>query len=59
MNTYSTLHEFNAKATENLMRDAFLKKSLDNITVVMVSFKNLKSKLFPKTNYNQNNTNSL
>jgi hypothetical protein len=51
VNNFTNLHEFNGKATENLMRETFLKKSLDNITVVMISFKNLKNKLFPKNKH--------
>ena len=45
---YRNIHEFSARATENLMRDALLHKTLDNITTVMISFKNLKNALFPK-----------
>lgn len=42
------LHEFSGKAVENMMREALLHKSLDNVTAVMISFKNLNKALFPK-----------
>ena len=48
MHKYKNIHEFSARATENLMRDALLHKTLDNITTVMISFKNLKNALFGK-----------
>ena len=39
---FSNVHEFAARAVENVIMMAFKKKSLDNVTVVMVIFKNLK-----------------
>ena len=38
---FNTLHEFCGKAVENIMKLAFNKKTLDNITVVMVAFEGL------------------
>lgn len=35
-----------------------VKKTLDNITVVLISFKNLKHNLFPKKNKPENNKTS-
>ena len=40
---FSTLHEFCGKAVENIMKLAFNKKTLDNITVVMVAFEGLEA----------------
>lgn len=51
---YKNIHEFLSKTTSNLMKEAMIKKSLDNITVVLVSFKHLKHVLFPKKNKNEN-----
>jgi protein phosphatase 2C family protein 2/3 len=39
--SFSTLHEFCGKAVENIMKLAFNKKTLDNITVVMIAFEGL------------------
>ena len=47
---YKNIHEFSARAVENVMKDAFLHKTLDNITTVMISFKNLKTALFSNKN---------
>lgn len=47
-NKYKDIHEFSARAVENLMKDALIHKTLDNITIVMISFKNLKKALFVK-----------
>jgi len=41
--TFTTLHEFCGKAVENIMKLSFNKKTLDNITVVMVAFEGLES----------------
>lgn len=35
---FQNIHEFCGKAVENIMKLAFNKKTLDNITVVMVAF---------------------
>ena len=51
---FKTIHEFSGKAIENLMRESLMNKTLDNITSVMISFKNLKDTLFVKKN-NMNN----
>jgi len=54
---YKNLHEFLSKTTSNLMKEAMVKKTLDNITVVLISFKHLKHILFPKKNKPENNNN--
>jgi len=36
--TFANLHEFCGRAVENIMKLAFNKKTLDNITVVMIAF---------------------
>lgn len=45
---FENIHEFTARAVENLMREALLHKTLDNITVVMISFKSLKDSILGK-----------
>ena len=47
---YKDVHDFCGRAVENLMRETLTQRSLDNITVVMLGLKNLKSVLFPKNN---------
>lgn len=42
------IHEQCAKGVENILRDAIFKKTIDNITVVLISFSNFKKKLFPR-----------
>lgn len=39
---FTNVHEFAAKAVNNVIMLAFKKKTLDNVTVVIVIFKNLK-----------------
>ena len=39
------IHEYGALAVENIMKLALHKRTLDNITVVMIGFANLKKKL--------------
>jgi len=46
------MHEFSGKAVENMMKEALSHKSLDNVTAVMVCFKNFKKTLFPKKSKN-------
>lgn len=41
--TFQTIHEFCGKAVENIMRLAFHKKTLDNITVVLIAFEGLEA----------------
>lgn len=41
--SFHTLHEFCGKAVENIMKLAFNKKTLDNITVVMIAFEGLEA----------------
>jgi serine/threonine protein phosphatase PrpC len=41
--TFQTLHEFCGRAVENIMKLAFNKKTLDNITVVMIAFEGLEA----------------
>ncbi len=38
---FRTVHEFCGKAIENIMKLAFNKKTLDNITVVMIALEGL------------------
>lgn len=52
-NNYNDVHGFCGKAIENLMRESLVKRTLDNITVVMVAFKNLKNGIF-KVRQSQN-----
>jgi hypothetical protein len=40
------VHEFAGKAVETLLRFTLYKKSMDNITVVMIGFDALKRRLF-------------
>ena len=42
----NNIHQFTAKATENVLKKSLTQKSLDNVTVVMISFKNLKTLIF-------------
>lgn len=46
---FSNIHEFSGLAVENIMRLAFHKKTLDNITVVFVALEGLKQ-MFKKEN---------
>jgi protein phosphatase PTC2/3 len=36
--SFHTIHEFCGKAVENIMKLSFNKKTLDNVTVVMIAF---------------------
>lgn len=38
----SNIHEFCGKAAENILKESFVKRTLDNVTVVIIAFKNLK-----------------
>jgi serine/threonine protein phosphatase PrpC len=40
---FKTIHEFCGKAVENIMKLAFHKKTLDNITVVMIALEGLQN----------------
>ena len=55
---YQNLHEFCGRAVENIMKLAFNKKTLDNITVVMIAFEGLEAYLQnflePRVEANQN-----
>lgn len=44
---FSTLHEFCGVAVESIMKLAVFKKTLDNITVVMLGLEGLETALFP------------
>lgn len=46
LHKYKNVHEFCGKAVENMMRESLLHKTLDNITIVFIGFKNLKETLF-------------
>lgn len=41
----ATIHEFGALAIENVMKCSFFRRTLDNITVVLIGFSNLKRNL--------------
>ena len=44
----SNIHHQCGLGVENILREAINKRTLDNITVVMICFKNFKYKLFPR-----------
>jgi protein phosphatase 2C family protein 2/3 len=46
----SSIHQQCGLAVENILRDAIHRRTLDNITVVIIGFKNFKQKLFPRSN---------
>ena len=46
------MHEFSGRAVENMMKDSLVHKSLDNVTAVMICFKNFQRTIFPKKNKN-------
>lgn len=52
---YRTLHEFCGLAVENIMKLAFYKKTLDNITVVLVALDGLE-KHFSQLDLNKEST---
>lgn len=43
----SDIHKQSAAAVEKLMKDSLIKKTMDNITVVMVTFEGFEKKIFP------------
>lgn len=43
------MHEFSGKSVENIMKLSVSRKTLDNITVVMIGFDNLERILFDKS----------
>lgn len=47
-----SLHEFSGRAVENMMKEALSHKSLDNVTAVIICFKNFKNTIFPQKNKN-------
>ena len=42
-----SIHELAGESADNIMKSSIIKKTLDNITVVMIVFENFKNKLFP------------
>lgn len=42
------IHEFAGKSIENMIKEALSHKSLDNVTAVIICFKNFKTTIFPK-----------
>lgn len=58
LNKFKNIHEFCARAVENLMKDSLMHKTLDNITSVMIGFKNLKESLFGNQQKQKNNENN-
>lgn len=41
--SFQSIHEFCGRAVENIMKLAFNKKTLDNITIVMIAFEGLEN----------------
>lgn len=41
------MHDFSGIAVDTILKFALGRKSMDNVTVVMIGFDNLKHKLFP------------
>lgn len=41
--SFQNIHEFCGRAVENIMKLAFNKKTLDNITIVMIAFEGLEN----------------
>lgn len=46
-------------AVENILRESIHRRTLDNITVVMIGFKNFKQKLFPRDKSGKSNNENL
>lgn len=44
----SNIHHQSGLAVENILRESINRRTLDNITVVMITFDNFKNKLFPQ-----------
>ena len=42
-----SIHELAGESADNIMKSSIIKKTLDNITVVMIVFENFKNKFFP------------
>ena len=42
---YENIHDFSGKAINNIIKNCFSIKSLDNLTGILISFKNLKNKI--------------
>lgn len=53
------MHSFAGAATNNIMKNSLKFKSLDNVTVVMIFFKNLKKNIQPIKNAKNNLNNNL
>jgi len=45
--TARTVHELAGQAVDSILKSSIMKKTLDNITVVMIVFENFKNKFFP------------
>ena len=43
---YENIHEFCSKAVDNVIRECFFKRTLDNVTVIIISLKNLYENIF-------------
>jgi serine/threonine protein phosphatase PrpC len=56
--TFNTIHEFCGKAVENIMKLAFHKKTLDNITVVLIAFEGLEAYFQSQTELKQVDVNA-
>jgi len=42
-----TIHQLSGEAVDAIMKGSIIRKTLDNITVVMISFEGFKNKFFP------------
>lgn len=51
---YTSVHDFCGVAVENIMKLAVYKKTLDNITVVMLGLEGLETTLFPANQSHSN-----
>lgn len=48
LSKYKNVHEFGGLVVDNLLKFSLCRKSMDNVTVVLIGFDNFKSSLFPK-----------
>jgi hypothetical protein len=53
------IHHQCGLAVENILRESINRRTLDNITVVMIGFKNFKQKLFPRDKSAKSNNENL
>lgn len=53
------IHEQCAKGVESILKEAILKKTIDNITIVVIGFSNFKKKIFPRAPKEKEDKNNL